>query len=166
MPIEIDFGARWPAVLLSCADCVLSQWPMPGTISAKDRFAAWGARKTQSLRACELILGPQVYAWPGAKEDAFVLAFPVGSRSSVQAVARQIKTLFGSRLVWTRDENHRAVGRLLLGGDGVGSGAAADKNRVHLSLRFVTILKSSYLVVATDPADLDSAVGLLSKITR
>lgn len=164
-PVELDFGEGRVGVAMAIADLVLATDPASESISARERFEAWGLTKTAAVDRLARALDGRVWLWSAgagvsADGSAVVAAFPLVRSSADRDVARTLGTLFARRLVWTRDPTGRATATLALKAD---NSPPAEGERT-LSMRFVTIVNRVTLVVSTEASALDGAVTELAEI--
>ncbi|MCC7388191.1 MAG: hypothetical protein IT431_05440 [Phycisphaerales bacterium] len=162
LPVLIEFGEAWGGVVFAAADLALALDPGSGTISSVERFDAWGMVRTTALRQLASGLDGRVWAWPGQAEGSVVCALGLSRGSTDRRVADALRTVFGQRLRWAREDSGRVTATLTLGGEG---GEGGEGTRA-LSLRFITIADRTMLTVATDAADLDRSAETLADIAR
>lgn len=164
-PVELDLGEGRVGVAMALADLVLAIDPETESISARERFEAWGLPRTAAVERLARNLDGRVWLWSGGPGDSaggppVVAALPLVRSSADRDVARALGSLFGRRLVWTRDSTGRATATLAFKAD---NSPPAEGDRT-VSTRFVTIVDRTTLVVSTDASALDGAATRLAEI--
>ncbi|QKK08342.1 MAG: hypothetical protein HND58_09200 [Planctomycetota bacterium] len=150
---------------MALADLVLATDPETGSISARERFEAWGLPRTAAVERLARAFDGRVWLWSGGPGDSaggptVVAALPLVRSSADRDIARALGSLFGRRLVWTRDSTGRATATLAFKAD---NSPPAEGDRT-VSMRFVTIVDRTTLVVSTEASALDDAATRLAEI--
>ncbi len=162
-PLEIDFGEQWEGVLYSLADLVLGLDPASEAISTRERLEAWGGRRVGAVRSIVTGFEGRVWVWSAlSSPENIVVGLPLARGASARGIAGNLRTIFGQRLVWGRDEVGRATATLALIRENRPP-AAGDRT---LSMRFVTIVDRTTLTIVMEAGDLDDAVETLADIPQ
>lgn len=159
-PLEVDFGEQWGPLAFAMTDLALGLDPDSATISTEERFSAWGVERLGRLRG--LLSGAEAKAWVWVGEDGPVVGVPLVRASAERVVADQLRSVFGLRLAWTRDEAGRATGTVGLTRE---NRRPVEGDRT-LSIRLIRIADRTVLTMAAGPGDLDAAPAILAKLAH